>query len=107
MLTRNLLVSVALAVGTIGVAMTPRPSAAAVDVWVNIGPPPERVEIIPDPRPGWVWTPGYWDWRGNRHVWHKGVWVRERPGYTFQPHRWVEHDGRWYLERGRWDHRRD
>lgn len=107
MITRKLLVCILLAAGTIGAALTPRPSLAVVDVWVNIGPPPARVEVVPAPRPGWIWSPGYWEWRGNRHVWRNGVWVRERPGYAYQPHRWVERDGRYYLERGRWDRRRD
>lgn len=102
MFTRNLLVL--LAAGAIGV-VAPRPSSAAVDVWVNIGPPPPRVEVVPGPRPGWVWQPGYWDWGRNQHVWRKGVWVRERGGYAYQPHHWAERDGRWQLERGRWERR--
>ena len=59
--------------------------------------------VVPAPRRGYVWAPGYWDWRGSRHIWVGGRWVREREGYAYHPHRWVEHDGRWRLERGRWD----
>lgn len=106
MFTRNLLVSVLIAAGAIGAATTPLPSAAAVDIQLNFGPPPARYEVVPDPRPGWVWAPGYWEWRGNRHVWRSGVWVRERPGYAYYPHRWVEREGRWNFERGRWDRSR-
>ena len=106
MIARNLLVSVALVAGTLGAVVTPGTSAAAVDVWVNLAPPSARYEAVPEPRAGWVWAPGYWEWSGNRHVWRRGYWVRERPGYAYQPHRWVERDGRYYFERGRWDRAR-
>ena len=33
------------------------------------------------------------------NVWVKGESVRERDGYSYQPTRWVEDDGRWNLER--------
>ena len=79
---------------------------AAAEVYVNIAPPAPRYEVVPAPRHGYVWVPGYWDWRGNRHVWLRGHWERERHGYYWHPNRWVEHDGRWVLERGRWDRER-
>ena len=64
--------------------------------------PPERYELVPEMRRGYVWAPGYWDYRGDKHHWKKGTWVRERHGYSYEPHRWVERDGRWNLERSRW-----
>ncbi len=86
--------------GAVGAAAGP--ASARVDVFVQVAPPPPRVEVVPAPRRGWVWVPGYWDWRGRRHVWVAGTWVRERPGYRyFEPH-WVERDGRWWLRRGHW-----
>lgn len=106
MLMKKVLVSALFAAGMIAAVATPLPSVAAVDVYVNIGPPPERFERVPEPRRGYVWSPGYWDWRGNKHVWVRGSSVREREGYSYQPHRWVERDGRWNLERGRWDRAR-
>jgi hypothetical protein len=36
-------------------------------------------------------------------VWIKGHWERERHGYHWNPSRWEQRDGRWVLERGRWD----
>ena len=104
---KKVLVSMLIAAATIGAAATPLTSVAAVDIQLNFGPPPPRHEFVPAPRRGWVWTPGFWQWRGNQHVWRKGVWVRERPGHAYHPHRWVERDGRWHFERGRWDRRRD
>jgi hypothetical protein len=75
---------------TFGAAL---PAPAAADVFVRIAPPP---------RHGYVWVPGYWDWRGNRHAWVGGHWVRERPGYVYYSPRWVERGGGWYMEAGRW-----
>ncbi len=104
---RNVLVSALLAAGIIGAVATPSVAIAAGGVYVNVGPPPERVEVVPQLRRGYVWAPGYWNWRGHRHVWVKGHAVRAREGYAYQPHRWVERDGRWNLERARWSQRRD
>lgn len=78
------------------------PSAAEVNIAVNIGPPPPRVEVVPAPRIGYLWVPGYWHWRGHRHVWVVGHWVRARPGYAYYSPQWIERDGRWYFERERW-----
>ena len=78
------------------------PTSAAVDVTIGIAPPPPRSVVVPPPRKGYRWVPGYWNWRSNRHVWTQGVWLRERPGYIYTEPRWVDHGGRWQLERGRW-----
>ena len=92
----------ALAVSSIGFIPVP----ASAQVYIDIAPPAPRYEVIPADRAGYVWQPGYWDWRGSRHVWVRGHWVRERQGLYFHPSRWVERDGRWYLEKGRWDRER-
>lgn len=107
MFAKKILVSVMIAAGMIGALATPLPSVAATsrEIIIERAPPAPRSERAPAVRRGYVWVPGYWDWRGNRHVWMKGTWVRERRGYAYQPHRWVERDGRWMLERGRWDRR--
>jgi hypothetical protein len=86
-----------LVAGSLGVSV---PSFSAV--YVEIAPPPPRVEVVPAPRRGYVWVPGYWDWRHGRHVWVSGAWVRERRGYRYAAPRWVERNGRWYMEQGRW-----
>ncbi len=41
--------------------------------------------------------------RHQRFIWVRGHWIREREGYFYQPHRWAERDGRWNLERERWE----
>ena len=87
---------------------TALPAAAdRVDFYVNVPPPAPRYEVVPAPRYGWMWVPGYWEWRGHRHVWIGGHWVRERPGYVYGPSRWVERDGRWYHARPAWSRHRD
>ena len=77
------------------------PSFADVIV-VRTAPPPPRTEAIPQARRGYTWAPGHWDWNGRRNVWVKGTWVRDRPGYVYNPTRWEERDGRWTVERGGW-----
>jgi hypothetical protein len=76
------------------------PAAAAV--YVQVAPPAPRSEAVPAPRRGYAWAPGYWDWRGKRHVWVAGHWVKERRGYAYAEPRWVERDGRWTMERRGW-----
>ena len=66
-------------------------------------PPPHRREAVPAARRGMAWVPGHWEWRGQRHVWMKGYWVKARPGYHYRESRWQERDGRWQMNRGGWD----
>lgn len=79
------------------------PLPASAQVVVQVAPPPLRHEVVPAPRRGHVWVPGYWEWRGRRHVWIPGTWVVARPGYAYVAPAWVERNGRWYFERGRWN----
>src|SRR5258708_15826001 len=48
MLMKKVLVSALFAAGMIGAVAIPLPSVAAVDVYVNIAPPPERFERVPE-----------------------------------------------------------
>ena len=76
--------------------------AAPISVDIAVGPPPPRVEVVPAPRHGYIWAPGYWDWHGNHHYWVAGSWVHERPGYVYHHPEWTNHDGRWQLDHGGW-----
>ena len=76
--------------------------AVPVGVAINIGPPPPRVEVVPVPRAGYLWTPGYWNWRHGRHYWVAGTWVRERRGYIYTRPEWVDAGGHWRLRHGGW-----
>ena len=103
MMKRKLLLG-ALVASTIAIA--PLPAAAAVNVYLDVAPPAPRYEVVPAPRAGYVWQPGYWDWRGDRHYWRKGHWVQERPGYYWHPSRWENSDGRWVMRQGGWHRER-
>ena len=83
------------AIGTVAV-----PAAAAV--YVQVAPPPLRVEPAPVPRRGYVWVPGYWEWRHRQHVWIPGRYVTARPGYVYVGPTWVERGGRWYYTEPGW-----
>jgi len=90
--------------------MLSTPAFARVNVraGIDVPPPPARVEVVPAPRPGYVWAPGYWAWEGRRHVWREGRWIGERHGYHWVPGHWAEHQGprgaRWHFEAGHWEH---
>lgn len=87
------------AIGAVGVLPT---TVQAATVYIQSGPPALREEVVPGPRRGYVWAPGHYEWRGGRHVWTRGYWVKERRGYAYVPHRWVDDGGRWHQEPGHW-----
>jgi len=77
-------------------------SASAAVVVVRTAPPAPREERIPAPRRGYVWAPGHWEWKHNRHTWVGGSWLRDRKGYVYHAPTWEERDGRWQMQRGNW-----
>ena len=102
MMKRKLLLA-ALAAASIGFTAVP---ASAATIYLDVAPPASRHEVVPGARQGYVWQPGFWQWRDGRHVWARGHWVRERKGYHWHPSRWEERDGRWQFQGGRWDRQR-
>lgn len=103
-MSKRKLLLAALAASSLG--LIPIPVSAQVGIYVDVAPPAPRYEVVPATRSGFVWQPGYHDWRNGRHVWVKGHWVRERKGHYWHPNRWEQREGRWTLERGRWDRER-
>ena len=101
MYERKILVIALLAAGVISTT----PAMARSQVYVTIGPPPPIVEVVPPPRHGYVWAPGYWRWEEPRrtHIWVEGRWEAERPGYRWMADRWVPRERRYYFEPGRWE----
>ena len=77
-------------------------ASAAPYVDIRVGPPPPRVEVVPASRPGYVWAPGYWDWRGHRHVWVNGSWVRARRGESASGRRRAPRSAAHRCSRGGW-----
>jgi hypothetical protein len=84
-------------------AFASAPAYSAVNIDLNIGPPPVRYEAVPGPRAGYIWAPGFWDYSGSKHVWRGGHWERDRPGQHWHNGGWAQRDGRWHLDRGRWE----
>ena len=79
------------------------PAAAQIVVNIGVAPPAPRYEVVPAPRSGYVWAPGYWRWSDQRHVWREGRWIQERPGSHWVADRWEPRDGRHYYQPGRWE----
>jgi hypothetical protein len=82
------------------------PPAAAdvrVGIGVRIAPPAPRVVVVPGPRRGYVWAPGYWRWNGRQHIWVDGRWLRERRGRIWIADRWEQRDGGWRYAPGHWE----
>jgi hypothetical protein len=100
---RKLLIAALLA-STLGVVSVP--ASADVGIYLDVAPPPPRYEVVPAPRAGFIWAPGFWEWRNGRHYWARGHWERERHGYYWHPSRWEQRDGRWAFERGGWNRER-
>ena len=92
----------ALFVGSSAIAL-PAVSMAGVLIDVDIAPPVARVEVVPAPRIGYVWAPGFWEWRDGAHVWVGGHWVGERRGYRWIPDHWDQVGPRWHHTRGHWE----
>lgn len=89
---------------TFGGVALPSAAQAQPQIMVRVAPPaPPYQEVIPPPRRGKIWSPGHYEWRGNRYVWVRGHWVNERRGYAYRAPQWVERDGRWVYQRPGWD----
>jgi hypothetical protein len=101
---RIFVAAAAIAIGT--AAFIPTQAFAQVDFNIVIGnaPPPVRYEVVPAPRRGYEWAPGYWNWNGRHHQWSQGHWERARPGYAYQRPEWRQAGDGWRLNRGGWTH---
>ncbi|NMM26128.1 MAG: BcpO-related WXXGXW repeat protein [Glaciimonas sp.] len=85
-------------------AFIPTQAVAQVDINIVIGnaPPPVRYEVVPAPRRGYEWAPGYWNWNGRKHMWARGHWERARAGQYYQRPEWQQDNDGWRLNRGGW-----
>lgn len=64
-------------------------------------PPPPRDERY-DPRPGFVWARGHFDWRGDHYEWLPGHWERERARQRWVEGRWEQRGNEWIYIEGSW-----
>jgi hypothetical protein len=97
---RGLLLGLVIAASAVA---APTIASAGVFIDIDVAPPPVRVEVVPPPREGFVWAPGFWEWRDGRHVWVPGRWMGERRGYHWVPDRWEPRGPHWHHERGHWE----
>jgi hypothetical protein len=71
---------------------------------VRVAPPAARSEVVPQARPGHVWAPGHYEWRGREYTWVEGQWMTARNGYEYREPRWVQRgNGEWVMVGGNWE----
>jgi len=78
--------------------------AANGAVIVRVAPPAPRYGVVGvAPGPGYVWTEGYWNWRGANYEWVAGRWMRPpRPHAVWVPGVWVQSNRGYAFRRGHW-----
>jgi hypothetical protein len=86
----------------------PAMSQQQAEVYVPVGPPPPRTEIIPVLPPERVeverWQSGYWRWNGHEHIWTEGHYVaRPRPRAEWISGRWEQRPRGWVYVEGHWN----
>lgn len=78
--------------------------AASGGYYVRSGPPTPRYGVVGvAPGAGYVWTNGYWDWRGRDWAWMDGRWQRPpRARARWVGSEWRREGNRWRFHRGYW-----
>ena len=98
----------ALAMLAAPLAMLPASSARAqfgIGVSIAIAPPILPVYVQPPlPAPGYLWTPGYWDYAAEGgYYWVPGTWVQPPAvGLLWTPGYWGYNNGLYAFNRGYW-----
>jgi hypothetical protein len=78
--------------------------AIDLDLSAADAPPPLlNYEQAPCPEDGYLWTPGYWSWRGAGYYWVPGAWVQPpRVGQLWTPGYWAFVGGIYVFHAGYW-----
>jgi hypothetical protein len=92
----------AAAIAAIGFAAFPAASQEVLFTTIDSPPPAMKVEVVPAPRVGYVYTPGYWDYKDRTYVWVEGTFVPERKGYVYVAPRYEQKEGKWRMYSSRW-----
>jgi len=77
--------------------------ARTVEYEINIAPPAPRVDVVPAPREGFIYEPGYWGYDGRQYVWVDGQFIARREGHTYTPHVFERRGEHWMFRGGHWD----
>jgi hypothetical protein len=98
------ILSIAAAIALSATAFAPLQASAQihVSIVVPVSPPPLVVEVVPPPRPAYIWAPGYWRWDGHRHVWSEGHWENAREGERYERPEWRRDGDKWRFQEGGW-----
>ncbi len=84
-----------------------RPADAQIGIGLSITVAPPALPIYvqpPLPAPGYLWTPGYWDYaQEGGYYWVPGTWVEPpQPGLLWTPGYWGFVNGIYAFNRGYW-----
>ena len=95
---------IAAAIFAAGCLIAPSPAHASIFISVRIGPPALPVYVQPPcPQPGYLWTPGYWNYADAGYFWVPGVWVAPpRVGLLWTPGYWGFASGLYGWHAGYW-----
>jgi hypothetical protein len=64
-------------------------------------PPPPRDERY-EPKAGFVWAKGHYEWRNGGYEWINGHWERARANLTWHDARWEKRGNVWIFVQGGW-----
>ena len=71
------------------------------EITSDVAPPPARVERF-EPRDGYIWAPGYWEWKGTAYHWVSGTYLLEHRGAHWVADRWEPAGPHWQRVAGHW-----
>ena len=86
-----------------GVCAAPSLAQARVEFDVTVAPPPDRVEVVPAPRPGYRWEKGYWRWDNGHYNWNDGRFIEDREGHQYVEPEWRHEGSHYRFQGGHWD----
>ena len=93
--------ALALAIGLLGTATVG--TAAVAEIEIRTAPPPDRVELVPAPREGYIYERGHYKYDGRQYVWTEGQFIKHREGHVYTPYALERRGDTWYYRPGFWD----
>jgi hypothetical protein len=88
--------------GGVAVGTPPPVAVPPPGDWPTQPPPPPQTEAAQQPRAGFVWIPGQWDWKAGKYNWVPGHWERERAGKRWRESKWEQQNGKYVRTEGDW-----